>query len=127
VFGSASFLEPFHDSSYFGFSGYGLHSLLHDNGFDSIEISPGINCLPLILWTLLSRMARGHAANLALCACGTALQLLNWTYPIIRNLYLKLTSSAASDVQDSYWFSHAPCDFAGHLTFKARRPAEQDR
>ncbi len=121
LFGSTSFLEPFHDHSFFNFSELGLRELLADSGFEVVDIQPGISCFPLIGWTLLSRIASGRLATPTLNLIGGTLSFVNWIYPVGHRAYFGLTGSAASHIKDSYWFSRAPYDFAGHLIFRARK------
>jgi SAM-dependent methyltransferase len=117
--GSTSFLEPFHDSSYFGFSALGLRQLLSDGGFTSISIVPGISAFPLMSWTLFSRLANGRLASFALAISGQILQLANRIYPLVNRAYFKISGQAAPRLEDSYWASQMPLDFAGHLAFRA--------
>jgi len=121
--GSTSFLEPFHDYSYFGFSELGLRQLLSDHGFTNITIIPGINAFPLMSWTLFSRMAGGRLAGLALSMSSSGLSLVNHLYPLANRLFFKLNRSLPPRLEDSYWFRQAPFDFAGHLAFRAYKAA----
>lgn len=124
IFGSTSFLEPYHDSSYFGFSPLGLEYLLCENGFSDVEIFPGINCFPLVNWTLAARMGGGKFAAFSFRASGLILDLITRCYPFARNLLMKLTNAQGGSVEQSYWFLHVPFEFAGHLMFRAQKPNE---
>lgn len=52
---TASFLEPYHSCSYWGYTPYGFHALLVDAGFGAIKFRPGIDGVTLILRRLLRR------------------------------------------------------------------------
>jgi len=126
VFGSTSFLEPYHDFSFFGFSELGLRHILLDSGFGAVELFPGISCFPLIAWTLFSRMAGGRLAGIAYGGVGIAVRMFTWCYPAIRKLYVLSNASSARNLKDSYWLSRAPYEFAGHLAFRARKSLNRD-
>ncbi len=46
--GSVSSLEPYHSFSYWNFTLYGFKTILEDNGFQVIELRPGIDGISLI-------------------------------------------------------------------------------
>lgn len=50
---SASFLEPFHSRSIFGYTPYGFHLLLESAGLGLVEIRPGVDGLTLLIRRLL--------------------------------------------------------------------------
>ncbi|GMU93854.1 MAG: hypothetical protein AMXMBFR4_29120 [Candidatus Hydrogenedentota bacterium] len=50
---SASFLEPFHSRSIFGYTPYGFHLLLETAGLDLVELRPGVDGLTLMIRRLL--------------------------------------------------------------------------
>lgn len=121
IFGSTSFLEPFHDSSYFGFSELGLTQLLNENGFRCIQVIPGITCFPLIAWTLAQRMGSGKLSSLAFRSTRGAMNLFTRFYPTIRELALRSVGAELGHVEESYWFRRVPYEFAGHLIFRAEK------
>lgn len=51
--GSTSHLEPFHSRSFWNFTPYGYVTLLKTAGFSEILVKPGIDCLTLIIRSLL--------------------------------------------------------------------------
>jgi len=53
--GSLSYLEPFHASSTFNITPYGLKVLLDRNGFQLEKILPGLDCISLIVARILDR------------------------------------------------------------------------
>jgi SAM-dependent methyltransferase len=122
LFGSTSFLEPFHDHSYLGFSELGLRQILTDTGFEDINIQPGISSFPLIGWTLFSRIAGGRFAEIAFDLIGWAVSAANAVYPAFHRAYFALAGGPPPPLEESYWFGRAPREFAGHLIFMARKP-----
>lgn len=126
VFGSTSFLEPYHDFSFFGFSELGLRRILLDCGFETVEVFPGISCFPLIAWTLFGRMTGRRIAEIVYRGVGVAMSVFTRCYPAMRRLTRLLNSSSAGDLNESYWFSRLPLEFAGHLAFRACKPSNRD-
>ncbi len=60
--GSTSHLEPFHSRSFWNYTPYGFCVLLHDAGFDSAVVRPGIDGL-----TLMARRALSYVHLSRLC------------------------------------------------------------
>lgn len=99
--GSLSGLEPYHSRSIFNLTPYGLVKLLIDNGFEKAEVRPGVDGVSLIIRQLTARaFAR---ISLAYWLCGL-LALAKRLDPRSHNA-LKLR-------------------FAGHICFKAQKPAK---
>lgn len=117
--GSVSFLEPYHDASFYGFSELGLRYLLNDNGFVSIDIKPGISCFPLIMWTLFSRMGGGYVAGASLSFAGILLKVVNCLYPLAHDIGSSIAPTVFGSARKGYWFTRAPYEFAGHFSFSA--------
>jgi SAM-dependent methyltransferase len=61
--GSTSHLEPYHSSSLWNYTAYGLSELLQEAGFSKIELRPGIDGVTLIGRRLLALARIGNLLN----------------------------------------------------------------
>lgn len=117
LIGSTSFLEPFHDFSYYGFSEIGLRYLLDSQKFVNVHISPGIISFLLIIWTLSSRMYKGKFSLPLFRGTGLLLNILDWLYGFFHHLYMNFAKQDSGSLENSYWRKRVPYEFAGHLVF----------
>jgi SAM-dependent methyltransferase len=122
--GSVSFLEPVHGHTYFNMSPLILEKLLTRHGFADIEIKPGLNGFALMLWTWLSRSGVPRAENLAI---PLALVMLAPLAGIIFFLSWLKSEFGSGDGHIMKWLTQrALLDFAGHLSFVARKRSSHD-
>ncbi len=119
VFGSTSFLEPYHDFSFYGYSEKGLENLFAK--FRGVEIYPGISCFALIPWTLSRRVANGKLTSLTVGFFAVLMQVFNCLYRILRRIWF-FFSGEDHPITESYWFKRVPYEFAGHFLFRAQKP-----
>jgi len=96
-----------------------LEKLLTRHGFADIEIKPGLNAFALMMWTWLSRSGIPHAENLAI---PLALVMLAPIAGIIFFLSWLKIKFGSGDGHIMKWLTQrALLDFAGHLSFAARK------
>ena len=115
-FGTAAFLEPMHDHSYFHPTHLGLESLLRDGGFTPLEVWPGWHVLEALAWFNLVENA-GRRRMLAPAAehlARSAAACMHWLRAR-RQGHLPL--GAAGAVTDRMRFS-------GSFCFVARREGD---
>ena len=85
--GSVSWLEPFHEQSYFGFTYLGLRRLLEIRGFSRIEIQPGIMSFPLMLRSWLRHLAVPGAESIAFTMSKMGYWFFLWPYTKLTRIY----------------------------------------
>ncbi|MBK9713253.1 MAG: glycosyltransferase [Kouleothrix sp.] len=118
--GSVSFLEPVHGKTLYNISPLLLKMLLEQRGFTDIQIYPGLSSFALILWTFLRRWGKPSWGRYAMTL--TAL----WLVPVMMVRFIFSWLSWQLGHGTGYgmrWvIDEAPLDFAGQVTFVARKP-----
>lgn len=124
IYGSASFLEPFHDKCvYFGFSKNGIESILREAGFVNIELKSGVNAFSLILRGLLIRLLPKRLGEI-IAFYLSKIGVISLIYAIFlcRAIISLIKRGRLSDCYNNsykYIMKTAPFDFAGHIQFIA--------
>jgi len=77
LLGSTSFNEPFHSESTFGYSPKNFARMIHDAGFDVLEITPGIDMWALAIRRLARQFRHNEAAKVIDPFFGTTASPLN--------------------------------------------------
>ncbi len=121
--GSVSHLEPMHGRTFYNLSPLAIDVLLRQAGFVDIAIQPGLNGFALMLWTWLRRWGGDVTARAALPLTA------GWLVPMAGGHFF--VSWLRSLFQQGHghhmrWVSDvAPLQFAGHVMFSARKPANR--
>jgi SAM-dependent methyltransferase len=117
LIGSASFLEPWHESCY-GFSHWGIEQIPLDSGFELVKIRPGTSVFVALASHLLPDIRLGPIIGglLGRLVMG-CLKWFGGTY-----FFLRFGSRSAEWKQYVSFLEKAPLRFAGHIQFVAKKP-----